>query len=360
MTYEQLPIVGPQKITVFGQEIDLSVYNNKETAPPKIMSGDFDHVGSFDLDTVDPDDEMWYQDGIREEGTFTKEREDAFDNSYDVNGWLTKYIPPMFTLEGIVKDGRGRVLSAWEKYKAGLTGRYIPAYFYIETDSSRKAAVVDGLDNNLRHDPAFKATMESVVSGCLLLIKEDELEFNEVAIRNFLFKDLNIEKRFSAGNITKIVNAILKRGVAGGDPLVRVEVRGKHEAFCEKAGYKIDNKTVFLLCCDNDTYAYRAWCQHILPAIVKNNNPVKIILFTNNHVPAEARKKVKAFKNFIEYFLDASYLMVEKDYAPGWPLGELKLPVKSKPFELLGCIPQIIGKHDAYRKSYRLVDIDKY
>ena len=52
--------------------------------------------------------------------------------------------------------------------------------------------------------------------------------------------------------------------------------------------------------------------------------------------------------------------MVEKDYAPGWPLGELKLPVKSKPFELLGCIPQIIGKHDAYRKSYRLVDIDKY
>ena len=196
--------------------------------------------------------------------------------------------------------------------------------------------------------------MESVVSGALLLIKENELENNEVAIRNFLFKDLNIEKRFSEGNITKIVNAILKRGVAGGDPLVRIEVRAKHQAFCEKAGYTIDNKTVFLLCCDSDTYAYRAWCQHILPAIVKNNSPVKIILFTNNHVPAEARKKVKAFKNFIDYFLDASFLMVAKD------LGLPEIPVKCKPFELLGCIPQIIGKHDACRKSYRLVNIDKY
>ena len=52
--------------------------------------------------------------------------------------------------------------------------------------------------------------------------------------------------------------------------------------------------------------------------------------------------------------------MVEKDYAPGWPLGELQLPVKTKPFELLGCIPQIIGKLDGYRKGCRLVPIDSY
>jgi len=354
MTYETAPILGPQKITVFGEEIDLSVYRNKETTPPEIKSGVFSHIGSFDLDTVDPDDDMWYQDGIREEGTFTKQREDAFDNSYDVSGWLTKYIPPMFTLNGIIKDGRGRVLSAWEKYKKGLTGRYLPAYFYTETDTSKKAAVIDGLDNNLRHDPAFPSKMESVVSGCLVLIKDDELDFNEVAIRNFLFTDLKIEKRFSLGNITKIVDAILKRGVGGGDPLVRVEVRSKHEAFCQRAGYKIDGKTTFLLSCDNDTYAYRAWCQHILPAITNNRSPVRIILFTNNHVPAEARKKIRAFKNFVEYFLEASFLMVSKD------LGLPSIPVKSKPFELLGCIPQIIGKHDAYRKAYKLVDIDQY
>ena len=145
----------------------------------------------------------------------------------------------------------------------------------------------------------------------------------------------------------------MKRGEGGADPLVRVEVRGKHVAFCEKAGYKIDNKTTILLCCDSDTYAYRAWCQHILPAITKNNDPVRIILFTNNHVPAEARKKMKAFKNFVEYFVDASYLMVENEKG-------VEYKTHPAPFELLGCIPQIIGLHDAYRKGHRLVSIDKY
>ena len=46
--------------------------------------------------------------------------------------------------------------------------------------------------------------------------------------------------------------------------------------------------------------------------------------------------------------------MVEKDYVP------IQLPVKSKPFELVGCVPQVIKKHDAYRKSYRFVSIDDY
>ena len=353
MTYESLPIVGPSKITVFGKEIDLTEYNRADTAPPSTKSGSFSHIGTFDLESVDPEDDQWYNDGIREKGN-TQQRLDEFDNSFSVKGWLTKYIPPIFSLEGICKDGRGRILSAWEKYKQGLTGRYIPCYYYVETDASNKALIIDGLENNLRHDPAFKASMESVVSGCLLLISKNELECTTVAVRNFLFSELKIEQHFSGGNITKIVDNVLKRGVAGGDPLVRVEARKSHESFCEKAGYKIDGITVLLLSCDSSTYAYRAWCEHVLPAITKNESPVKIILFTNNHVPSEARKKVKIFKVLIESYLQASYLMVEKDYRP------IQLPVKNQPYELLGCVPQVIGKHDAYKKGYRFVPIDQY
>ena len=348
-----LPIVGDRCRTVLGKEIDLTVYDNLETKPPEIKSGSFQHVGWFDLDTIDPNDNIWYQDGIREEGTYTKEREETFENSYETKGWLTKYIPPMFTLCGKPKDGRGRILSLWELYKKGLTGRWAPSYFYIETDDSHKATVTDGLTNNLRHDPAFKATMESVVIGCLLLIKEKELALNEVAVRDYLFKELKIQEHFSESNITKIVNSVLRRGIGGGDPLVRVEVRYKHEAFCDIAGYKLDKKTI-LLCCDSDTYAFRAWCERILPAITNNSDPVRIILFTNNHVPAEARKKVKKFAANLEYFVDASFLMVAKD------LGLPEIPVKNQPYELLGCIPQVYGAHDGYNKAYRLVPIDKY
>ena len=92
-----MPVVGPRVHEVLGKKIDLAVYENAETLPPLIKSGKFDHVGWYDLSNVDPDDAIWYQDGIREEGTLTQERLDAFESSFAVNSWLTKYIPPMFT-----------------------------------------------------------------------------------------------------------------------------------------------------------------------------------------------------------------------------------------------------------------------
>ena len=63
---------------------------------------------------------------------------------------------------------------------------------------------------------------------------------------------------------------------------------------------------------------------------------------------------MKSFAANLEYFVDASFLMVAKD------LGLPEIPVKTQPYELLGCIPQIIGAHDGYRKGHRLVPIDKY
>ena len=37
-------------------------------------------------------------------------------------------------------------------------------------------------------------------------------------------------------------------------------------------------------------------------AIVKNDTPIEIVLFTNNHIPAEARKNIKKFQTNLEYF----------------------------------------------------------
>ena len=58
--------------------------------------------------------------------------------------------------------------------------------------------------------------------------------------------------------------------------------------------------------------------------------------------------------------MDATYLRGEKDYAPAWAMGELTLPVKSVPYEILGCVPQVIGKHDSYARGYRFVNIENY
>ena len=362
MTYEaSIPIIGNPIINnLFGKQLDLrTVYNTKETLPPEMRTGKFVHLGVIDLEKIDPTDEIWLNADIREEGN-TKERLDVIGNSYEVKGWLTKYIPPLFTTNFIPKDGKGRVLSAWQKYKAGLTGRFLPSYFYAQDDFSETARIIDGLESNLRHDPSFGATRESVVQGCLRLIKKNELKLDEVSIRNFLTDKLKIEKYFSDSNVTIIVNSILSRGIAGGDPLVLLQEREIWETWCQTAGFTIDNKKIFLICGDSDTYAFRAWCQRILPSITSNRDPIKIILFSKKHVPAEARKNLKTFKKNLEYFLDASFLMVQKDMQPTWPFGELELNPRKVPYEILGCVPQIIGGHDKYKKSHSFVPVEKY
>ena len=301
MTYENTRIEGPHQIPGFNGvgEINLVDYITKKVLPPQIRSGKFSHIGVLDLDVVDEDDLIWENVGIREEGN-TEDRIETFVNTYEVEGFRTNVVPPLMGLDGSPRDGRGRIIAAKRRGE-----RFIPVFYYVIEDDSEKSRVTDGLENNLRHPVSFAATMESVITGSLYLIKCGELALNEVSIRDYLHDELNIQQRFASHNITKIVNSILKRGVAGGDPLVVVKDRKKWEAYCEKAGKKIDNKTVFLLSADSDTYAYRAWCQHILPAIVKNDTPIEIVLFTNNHIPAEARKNIKKFQTNLEYFLEA-------------------------------------------------------
>ena len=347
-------ILGPHCREVLGSQVDLKDYDNRETYQPKIKSGTYSHHGWFDLDTVDPDDKIWWQEGIREEGIIIQERLDAFEDSFTTKKWLVKYIPPLFTTEGKPKDGRGRILTLYYMYKAGLTSRWAPCIYYTETDDSTKSQVTDGLKNNFRHDPSFKATRESVVQGCLTLIKTNELALNEVAIRDYLFTDLELQNVFSEDNITKVVNNVLQRGKGGGDPQVRVVVRKQHESCLEKAGHKL-TKTKILLCCDSNTYAFRAWCEHILPAIINNRGLVEIILFTNNHVPSEAIKKIKVFDALVKSYHKASYLMVEKTMGCTWD-DDRKIPQ----YKILGVIPQIYGRHDTHYDTHRLVPLSDF
>ena len=355
MTYEMV-IEGPHQIPGFNGvgEINLEDYITKK--PPEIRSGKFSHIGSLDLTALDENDPMLENIAIREEGN-TEDRLRAFENSFEVGGWDPEFIPPLVGTNGKVIDGRGRIIAAKRRGE-----KVLPVFRYIIDNDSEKSRITDGLMNNLRHPTSFSATMESVIIACLVLIKNGQLDLRETDIRNYLYHELKIENQFSTGNITKIVNLILKRGIKGGDPLVVLRDRKKWELYCEKAGKKIDNKNVFLVPTGNNsnTYASRVWCQNIMPAIVKNDAPIEIILFTKNHVPSEARKNIKIFQNNLECFVDTSYLMVEKDYSPGWPMGELKLPVKTVPYKIIGCVPQVVGKHESYERGFRFVDIENY
>lgn len=350
MSYE-MPIEGIHQISGFNGigVINLEDYITKKIMPPKIKGGEFSHVGVFDLDTIEEDDDRLLNIGIREEGN-TEERIQTFENEFEVTGFVVKDPPPIIGTNGDIRDGRGRIIAAKRRGE-----RYIPAYYYVITDDSFKSRITDGVKENLRHDVAFPAKMETVILSCLILIKKGELNHSEVDVRNYIHAELEVQNKFSAGNITKIVNAVMKRGVGGGDPLVLVQDAKKWKEWCKKAGVNVDGKKVVLLSADNETYPWRAWCQHILPAIVKNDQPIEIIPYSNKHIPSEAKKNIQNFKAELQFILESSYLMVEKDYAP-----VLNLPVKQVPYFCYRTIPQIIGAHDSARKGYRFIEIDKY
>ena len=196
--------------------------------------------------------------------------------------------------------------------------------------------------------------MESVIWGCLYLISKNEIVLNELSVRNYLSRKLHIQKYFGKANITKIVKSVLARGVSD-DKLVIVQDIKKWELWLEKAGISVDNKKVFLMSADNETYPWRSWCQHILPAISKNDEPVEIIPYSNKHIPSEAKKNIVNFRNELESVLKSSYLMVDKD-TPDM----LSISVQNPPYVCSRTIPQLIGKHDTFYKKFKMIPIDKY
>jgi hypothetical protein len=350
MTYE-MPIEGVHQIPAFNGfpgAINLEDYITKGVEPPKINGGTFSHIGVLDLNEVDENDEKWLNIGIREEGN-TEERIQAFENKFELQGFKIKDPPPLLGTNGFPRDGRGRIIAAKRRGE-----RYIPVFYYVITDDSYRSKVTDGLSENLRHDPAFGAGMESVITGCITLISKNELTHSEVAVRDYLHHELKIQLHFAPHNITKIVAQVMARATPDGAPLVLIQDPKVWKKWAEKAGVTIDGKKVVLLCCDNETYPWRAWCQHILPAIVENDEPIEVIPYSKKHVPSTARKNIKGMRDTLDSLCETSYLMVSKDYAPA------AFPMKTKPFICYRTVPALIGKHDVAFKSHRFIEIDKF
>ena len=102
----------------------------------------------------------------------------------------------------------------------------IPVFYYAIVDDSELCRVSSGLVENLRHDPAFKASIESVIINCLYLISIKELKLSETAVRNYLNNKIKIQDYFAKTSITKIINGVLARGQEDSfSPLVMVEAR---------------------------------------------------------------------------------------------------------------------------------------
>ena len=354
---EKMPILGSHQIDGFNGKgkINLEDYWHKDLVPPTQYGGKFSHITILDLDTVNEEDDIWLNPGIREEGN-SEERFQSFENSFEVHGFKTSYIPPILYEDGSPQDGRGRIIAAKRRGE-----KYIPVYVYEREEDPELCRVTNGLKSNLTHDPSYKATMESVITGGLLLMKKGKLEHNPTSINFWLKHVLKVQEDFAEHVVTKIADSLYKRGVGGGDPLVLVQDRKVWVKWCIDRGINIDDKQIFLTSVDNDTYSYRSLCQHILKCVRNNKAPAQIVLYTNSHVPTDARVKVKKFVKDLEKEVNTAYIMVIQDFKKQIPQMKSAFDTlfsdKTLPYEILGAVPQIIGNEN---HGNSLVSIEDY
>lgn len=342
-------IFNKEQITFNGKTLKLNQFSDLKPKPQN--DAKFIQFAFLDLKKVDEDTSDYWNIAIRSN---SKERQTRIENqqtSFANDGFLTTYWPPIVGTDGRPRDGRGRILAAKRNGE-----RFIPVAVYSYNKDSERNYISNGLLANF-HTPAVAAKMEDFIVAGVTLIAKKQLKNEKCEIENWLYNDVSIKKFFNnnSGNITKIINSIQDRASEGGDPLVAVRERHEWISWLKARNFAIDGKKLVLHAVDKpNTYPERCWCEDILPMCnQKNSCTVKIILYTNEHVPETVIKNVKEFEKRLDYFYYSSYKMVNKNIS-----GITLEASDKKPYKIIGAIPQIYNRHSL--DSNILVPIKEY
>ena len=344
-------IFNREQITFNNKTLKLSQFSKLKPKPQN--DAKFVQFAFLDLKKVDGHDSDYWNLAIRGNSKETQTRIENQQTSFLNEGFLDSYWPPIVGTDGRPRDGRGRILAAKKNGE-----RFIPVAIYSYNTNSQRNYISNGLLANY-HTPAAAAKMEDFIIGGVTLIAENELKNEKCEIENWLYNDVNITKFFNnnSGNITKIINAIQDRASKGGSPLVAVRDRDEWIAWLKKININIDGKKIVLHSVDRpNIYPGRCWVEDILPMCNKEkekNTVVKIILYTNDYVPESVIKNVKQFEKQLDYFYYSSYNMVNKNIS-----GITIEASDKKPYQIIGAIPQIYGRHDLDSNS--LISLTAY
>ena len=334
--------------------ISLSDYH-AQSAPEISGAPHLDYV-FVDLNQVDTSHPDFAQDGIRQEvgDGGDNERIESFKISFTQNGWLTSFPPPCIDTEGNWLDGRGRVRAAKENGEC-----WIPVARYTRTDKSIRNTVSNGVSLNGSAKPVYRTTFAEFVNAGVHLINMGELANTQSEVDNWLYKEACVENVYNNlnGAITRMRETIIKNAAID-DSLLRTFNNGSAHRWVEKnQGLEKDD---YVLINSSDasscqTYAERAFCRRILPAIVEGRSPVNIIFYTSAKTPAAARKGLEDSMATIQKLYNNTFEVVNKLYSGTFAVATLPA---NRAYVVMGAIPQIVKDHKV--DGSKLVDINEY
>jgi hypothetical protein len=232
----------------------------------------------------------------------------------------------------------------------------MPTAVYSRSDTSLKNTVTNGLIGNMDRLPAFSATFPDIVSAGVHLINSNEILPTVEDIDHWLYHEIEIERIFNNQNglITRLRDTIIDRATRNDSLILRRTTGEWHRWIKKNLGYS-RSEYVLVNCADNDTYAERLWCRHILLAVQEARDPVNIIYYTSAYSPSESRKGLKKSMASLENLYMASFDLVNSQLkASGVSLS----PATTRPYNVLGAVPQIVQTHNT--QGHNLVTVSKY
>lgn len=216
---------------VFGKLVSLDDYRQMFSPEEceKRFNGKFIDFVWVDLRQKDEDDLEFTNKAVREEQNDGDPIEEM-QYSFRQDGWITTDFPPVVDNEFTFADGRTRGVAGMREHLP-----FMPAVMMEPFDDTTRGDYTNGLKLNY-HPPRRRVKQGDFVVAGTELIRIGELPRDRTAIKEWLYKDCEIEKIFpnnAGGSISKIENWIWERTEKGGNPIVRRLDRSDWEKWLE-------------------------------------------------------------------------------------------------------------------------------
>lgn len=340
----------------FGKTVDLDKLN--DYPEPEVTGGTFEGWAFIDLTNEVTQKKLTLGDentGVRENGNDWGHIR-RLASSLDVDGFLYDRFasdPIILDIESMdIENGRSRTKAAISNHE-----KVIPVAMFSFEEKSEKQKKITGIKQNTQHVPALRATRNDVIQATVdLVVNKKEIECTRVAIERFILDDLEAHTFMRAGDITIAVNEAYEIASTGQSTLMLLKERGEWIEFFRHQGINTDN---YVLCQVDRTWnVSNTWRLDILPRFANGQGKAKLILFTKEKLPRVATERMHEFVQDLERLYQDTYSLVNTEMNAG---GQLAIsinpkPLPNRPWEIVGCAPQIVGKHD----GQILVPLEKY
>ena len=354
----------PPSSKVSDQMIDLGEYVH----PGDLEDRDGNTLAVFqyhkflDLDTVDTESEAFDQVGTKQGDVEDAEIDDLVDN-LRLDGFVKEDRLPQYDENEHPINGRMRTKAMSRKSVInptvyGVDARWMPVSIYKWTEGvtyRQKAALYGRLSITRPHTLQTRKTF--IKEGVALCAKGELDPSSENDVTNYVRYESAAGEKFTdiGGNLKKIIDGIQKLGqaVESGVANTKTLSRAGWVDKVTKDGYKLENKKIVLTSVDEVTYAYRAFAEHILPALREDKIPVKFILYTNKDDANEAKEAMNSFVTLIDKLWEDVFGGVNKVTKANFNPKDF-----NNPYIILGAVPQVIGRHNL--DSVKLIPINEY